>query len=304
MNYVVLDFEVKDKSNLVEDGVFKKIYKRDFGFEGIKLNQVITENILSIKLLDLEKNQVIRITEKDKTMIDTFFEKGWEWYNYLGITHLESYNYKRHYIEYVIYIRRVDKLPNIYMGYDKERNVYLLADYGREASYNSINICKEFIENNKELFKTIPCYYMEVDKLQQVFNLNQYKNSLKAKLLGKFNISFVRFDMGVNSYYYDKTSVHNSDYEIILDIIVTKECKDLVYDFLYRHTKMQGLHINTVENSNEVYENLHIENENLIPLTYYIYIKKETVNRLFSKSNVYDVNKHYDELIDKLVEFK
>ena len=296
MNYVVLDFEVKDKSNLVEDGVFKKIYKRDFGFEGIKLNQVITENILSIKLLDLEKNQVIRITEKDKTMIDTFFEKGWEWYNYLGITHLESYNYKRHYIEYVIYIRRVDKLPNIYMGYDKERNVYLLADYGREASYNSINICKEFIENNKELFKTIPCYYMEVDKLQQVFNLNQYKNSLKAKLLGKFNISFVRFCMNVNSY-----EIDDSEYEIVFDFIFTKGCEELVNDFLCRHIEMQGLDINTVEN--DAYGDLHMD-ENLIPFTYYIFIKKEIVDRLFSKSNVYDAYRHYDESIDRLIEFK
>ena len=296
MNYVVLDFEVKDKSNLVEDGVFKKIYKRDFGFDGIKLNQVITENILSIKLLDLEKNQVIRITEKDKTMIDTFFEKGWEWYNYLGITHLESYNYKRHYIEYVIYIRRVDKLPNIYMGYDKERNVYLLADYGREASYNSINICKEFIENNKELFKTIPCYYMEVDKLQQVFNLNQYKNSLKAKLLGKFNISFVRFCMNVNSY-----EIDDSEYEIVFDFIFTKGCEELVNDFLCRHIEMQGLDINTVEN--DAYGDLHMD-ENLIPFTYYIFIKKEIVDRLFSKSNVYDAYRHYDESIDRLIEFK
>ena len=288
MNYVVLDFEVKDKSNLVEDGVFKKIYKRDFGFEGIKLNQVITENILSIKLLDLEKNQVIRITEKDKTMIDNFFEKGWEWYNYLGITRLR---YNRGYRNCVI-IRRLDKLPNIYIGYGKERNVYLLTDHGEEGLYVSSEICKEVIEDNKELFKTVPCYYMEVNKLQQVFGLNLYKDNLKAKLLGKANISFRCFDIEVEK---DKLT-------IFLYCMFLKECEDQGRKQLEESINAQVNNRMSLEDVG--YGDAFIDDVDLVTCDMTIAIEKEFIDRFFSKSNVYDAYRHYEESIDSLIEFK
>ena len=286
IRYVVLDFEVKDKSNLIEDGVFKKRYTYE-----PKLNQVIIENILSMKLLDLEKNQVVRITEKDNSIF------GRDNYNeFLGISCI-CLDYRK--MGYMVNINRVDKVPNSYMecgyGYEYEYGgsyeIFLLTDYEEsKGCYGAKGICKEFIENHKELFKTVPCYYMEVDKLQQVFGLNLYKDNLKAKLLGKVDISFT-----------DSSIILEEERVLVnLRVMFLQECRAQGCKQLEDSIKAQvhnGLSLDDI-----VCESSCIESkEDLVTCDRTIAIKNEFVDRFFTKSNVYDAYKHYDESIDRLV---